>query len=64
MRAIHFYMSIYLSIGEADKHFLRKSIKSRLRVYNIGKTIRKKKRHMTLKEKIGNTLAHLTYQGN
>lgn len=35
-------MNIYLFIGEVDKYFLRKFIKFRLRVYNIGKTIRKK----------------------
>lgn len=51
-------MNIYLSIGEADKHFLRKSIKSRLRVYNIGKTFRKKNVLCLLKEKNGKTLVH------
>lgn len=61
MRVIYFYMSIYLFIGEVDKYFLRKFIKFRLRVYNIGKTIRKKKRYMILKEKIGNILAYLIY---
>lgn len=55
-------MNIYLSIGEADKHFLRKSIKSRLRVYNIGKTIRKKCDMPVKRINWKNTGA--SYQGN
>lgn len=57
-------MNIYLSIGEADKHFLRKSIKSRLRVYNIGKLNHKKKKcHMPVKG-INWKNTGVSYQGN